>query len=38
MKKIGVIIGTEDEPVSQKYYKENKKILDVLQEYDIYYI
>ena len=36
MKKIGVIIGTEDEPVSQKYYKENKKILDVLQEYDIY--
>ena len=29
MKKIGVIIGTEDEPVSQKYYKENKKILDV---------
>ena len=36
MKKIGVIIGTEDEPVSQKYYRENKKILDVLQEYDIY--
>lgn len=36
MKKIGVIIGTEDEPVSQKYYKENKKILDVLKEYDIY--
>ena len=36
MKKIGVIIGTEDEPVSHKYYKENKKILDVLQEYDIY--
>lgn len=36
MKKIGVIIGTEDEPVSQKYYKKNKKIMDVLQEYDIY--
>ena len=25
MKKIGVIIGTEDEPVSHKYYKENKE-------------
>lgn len=36
MKIIGVIIGTEDEPVSQKYYKKNRKILDVLQEYDIY--
>ena len=36
MKVIGVIIGTEDEPVSPKYYKENKKILKCLEEYDIF--
>ena len=36
MKKIGVIVGTEDEPVSQKYYKTNKKIMKPLEEYDIY--
>ena len=36
MKKIGVIIGTEDEPVSQKILQKNKKIMDVLQEYDIW--
>ena len=32
MKKIGVIIGTEDEPVSKKYYRNNKKIMKELQE------
>lgn len=36
MKVIGVIIGTEDEPVSPKYYRENKKILKCLEEYDIF--
>lgn len=36
MKIIGVIIGTEDEPVSKEYYKKNKKILECLEEYDIY--
>ena len=36
MKKIGVIVGTEDEPVSQKYYRTNKKIMKPLEEYDIY--
>ena len=36
MKVIGVIIGTEDEPVSPKYYRENKKILKCLEEYDTF--
>ena len=36
MKKICVIVGTEDEPGSQKYYKTNKKIMKPLEEYDIY--
>ena len=36
MKKIGVIVGTEDEPVSQKYYRTNKKIMKPLEEYEIY--
>ena len=36
MKVIGVIIGTEDEPVSAKYYRENKNILKCLEEYDIF--
>ena len=36
MKTIGVIIGTEDEPISSKYYKNNKKKLDILQEYGVY--
>ena len=36
MKKIGVIIGTEDEPVSMKYYRNNKGILKCLEEYDVY--
>jgi|TARA_B110000503_G_C7104275_1_gene395240 hypothetical protein len=36
MKRIGVIIGTDDEPVSKKYYKDNKKIMKPLEEYDIY--
>ena len=27
MKKIGVVIGTEIEPVDPKYYKTHKKIL-----------
>ena len=35
MKTIGVIIGTEDEPVSKKYYQKNKSFLQVLKEYDI---
>ena len=29
MKTIGVIIGTEDEPVSKKYYQKNKSFLQV---------
>lgn len=36
MKVIGVIIGTEDEPVSAKYYRENKNILKCLEGYDIF--
>lgn len=36
MKVIGVIIGSEDEPVSAKYYRENKNILKCLEEYDIF--
>ena len=36
MKTIGVIIGTEDEPVSMKYYRNNKTLLKCLEEYDIY--
>tara|TARA_Y100000389_G_scaffold191631_1_gene218104 strand:- start:3613 stop:4605 length:993 start_codon:yes stop_codon:yes gene_type:complete len=36
MKKIGVIIGTEDEPVSMKYYRNNKSILKCLEEYGVY--
>jgi len=35
MKKIGVIIGTEDEPVSRKYYLENRDILQVLKNHGI---
>lgn len=36
MKILGVIIGTEDEPVSAKYYKKNKSSLKILEDYDIY--
>ena len=36
MKKIGVIIGTDDEPVSPKYFRENKAIMKPLEEYNIY--
>ena len=36
MKTIGVIIGTEDEAVSKKYYNSNKSSLKVLEDYDIY--
>jgi len=36
MKTIGVLIGTTDEPVSNKYYKSNKNKLKYLKEYDIY--
>ena len=36
MKTIGVLIGTTDEPVSNKYYKSNKNKLKCLKEYDIY--
>jgi len=35
MKTLGIIIGTQDEPVSKKYYKTNKKMLQVLKEYDV---
>ena len=35
MKTLGIIIGTQDEPVSKKYYKNNKKMLKVLKEYDV---
>ena len=35
MKTLGIIIGTQDEPVSKKYYKNNKKMLQVLKEYDV---
>ncbi len=36
MKTIGIIIGTDDEPISRKYYMKNKKTLQCLEEYDIY--
>ena len=36
MKTIGVLIGTNDEPVSNKYYKLNKHKLKFLKEYDIH--
>ena len=36
MKTIGVIIGTNDEPVSSEYYNKNKKMLSVLEEYDVF--
>ena len=36
MKRIGVIIGTDDEPVSKKYYKDNKKIMKPLEDYYVY--
>ena len=36
MKTIGIIIGTEDEIVSRKYYNTNKQILKCLEEYGIY--
>ncbi len=34
MKKLGILIGTEDEPISKKYYQKNKSSLKILQEYD----
>ena len=33
MKTVGVLIGTEDEPVSLKYYRDNKYSLMILKEY-----
>ena len=36
MEIIGIIIGTEDEPISKDYYNKNKSSLKVLEEYDIY--
>lgn len=36
MKTIGIIVGTEDESVSRKYYQKNKTSLLFLREYDIY--
>lgn len=36
MKTIGVIIGTDDEPISKQYYNSNKHKLKFLQEYDTY--
>ena len=35
MKTIGIIIGTNDQAVSRKYYLKNKKKLQILKEYDI---
>jgi len=35
MKKIGILIGTEDSPVSKKYYQKNKPSLQFLKEYGI---
>ena len=35
MKTIGIIIGSDDEPISNKYYNKNKSALKVLEEYDI---
>ena len=31
MKTIGIIIGTEDEPITRKYYNKNKLSLKVLE-------
>jgi len=36
MKTIGIIIGSEDEAVSKKYYQKNKQSLLFLREYEIY--
>jgi len=36
MKTIGILIGTNDEPVSRKYYNNNKHKLKFLKQYDIY--
>ena len=36
MKTLGVLIETEDEPVSKKYYLKNKNSLQFLKEYGIY--
>lgn len=35
MKTIGILIGTEDEAVSKKYYQKNKSSLQFLKEYGI---
>ena len=35
MKTIGVIVGSEDEAVSKKYYQKNKSSLQFLKEYGI---
>ena len=39
MKKLGILIGTEDEPISKKYYQKNKfkplneeKILELVKK------
>jgi len=36
MKILGIIIGTSDEPVTKKYYRENKSSLKILEEYDVF--
>ena len=35
MKTLGIIIGSEDEPISRSYYNKNKSTLKVLEDYDI---
>lgn len=35
MKTIGILIGTEDEPVSKKYYQKNNSSLQFLKDYGI---
>ena len=35
MKTIGIIVGTEDEAISKKYYKENKESLQFLKQHGI---
>ena len=36
MKTLGVLIETEDEPISKKYYQKNKGSLQFLKEHGIY--
>ena len=36
MKTIGVVIGTNDEPVTDEYYSKNEKTLSTLEEIDVF--